>query len=69
MTSYVYLNLNQTDVLSASFDISNDLTINAYLNIFKTLFVCLLLGVGAFLFTRDANYVIIGPVLVMIEKI
>jgi hypothetical protein len=31
--------------------------------------VCLVLGIGSFLFKKDANDVIIQPVLIMIEKI
>jgi hypothetical protein len=41
----------------------------AILSLFRTLFVCLVLGIGSLLFKKDANDVIIQPVLIMIEKI
>lgn len=39
----------------AVFDIRATNKLIALLSIFRTLFVCIALGVGAYLFTRDAN--------------
>lgn len=39
------------------------------LSLGRTVFVCLILAIGSSLFRQDANHVIIGPILVMIEKI
>ena len=57
------------DYLIAIFDIRKSSRLIAGLSLGRTLFVCIILGMGAFCFTTDANKVIIGPVLRMIDKI
>ena len=39
------------------------------LSLGRTIFVCVILALGSVLFKKDATDVIIGPVLIMIEKI
>jgi len=51
------------------FDSRANTRLIAILSFIRTLFVCLVLGIGSFLFKKDANDVIIQPVLIMIEKI
>lgn len=60
---------NASDILIAVFDTRASSRLIATLSFLKTLFVCLALAVGASLFSHDANTVIIGPVMRMIEKI
>jgi hypothetical protein len=51
------------------FDTRANTRLIALLSFLRTLFVCIALEIGATLFSRDANKVIIGPVMRMIEKI
>jgi hypothetical protein len=51
------------------FDSRANTRLIAILSLLRTLFVCLVLGIGSLLFKKDANDVIIQPVLIMIEKI
>ena len=51
------------------FDSRANTRLIAGLSLGRTFFVCLVLAIGSILFRKDANQVIIGPVLIMIEKI
>mmetsp|Transcript_33782 Transcript_33782/g.40808 ORF Transcript_33782/g.40808 Transcript_33782/m.40808 type:complete len:903 (+) Transcript_33782:122-2830(+) len=53
----------------AKFDTSDSSEWQAILNILKTLFVCIVLGLGAWLFNRDANNLVIYPLERMIDKV
>mmetsp|Transcript_38360 Transcript_38360/g.46273 ORF Transcript_38360/g.46273 Transcript_38360/m.46273 type:complete len:879 (+) Transcript_38360:388-3024(+) len=45
----------------AFFDLTHESRWQAILNLFKTVFVCLVLGFGAMMFNRDANILVLGP--------
>jgi hypothetical protein len=60
---------NQTNYLAAVFNSRSSLQLLSGLSICRTLFVCLILALGSVFFRKDASDVIIGPVLMMIEKI
>jgi hypothetical protein len=51
------------------FDSRANTRLIAGLSLARTFFVCLVLAIGSYLFRKDANQVIIGPVLNMVEKI
>lgn len=51
------------------FDSRANIRLIAGLSLARTFFVCLVLAIGSYLFRKDANQVIIGPVLNMVEKI
>ena len=53
----------------AVFDTRSNSRLLAWLSLGRTLFVCFILTVGSILFRKDASDVIIGHLLVMIEKI
>ena len=60
---------NQTNYLVAVFDSRSNSRLLAGLSLGRTFFVCVILTLGSILFRKDASDVIIGPLLVMIEKI
>jgi len=60
---------NNTNYLVAVFDSRSSTRLIAGLSLGRTVFVCLILALGSMLFIKDASDVIIGPVLIMIEKI
>ena len=60
---------NQTNYLVAIFDSRATSRLIAGLSLGRTFFVCIILTLGSILFRKDASDVIIGPLLVMIEKI
>ena len=60
---------NQTSYLVAVFDSRSNSRLLAGLSLGRTFFVCVILTLGSILFRKDASDVIIGPLLVMIEKI
>ena len=60
---------NQTNYLVAVFDSRSNSRLIAGLSLGRTLFVCVILTLGSVLFRKDASDVIIGPLLIMIEKI
>ena len=41
----------------------------AGLNVLRTLFVCLVLGMGALLFSKDANNLVLKPIERMMKKV
>lgn len=61
--------LNYTNDVLAVFDSRPSTRLIAGLSLARTFFVCLILAIGSVFFRGDANDVIIGPVLIMIEKI
>ena len=60
---------NQTNYLVAVFDSRSNTRLISGLSLGRTIFVCIILALGSVLFRKDATDVIIGPVLIMIEKI
>jgi len=46
----------------ARFDITELSELEAVLNIMRTIFVCIILGFGALLFSRDANKLVLAPI-------
>ena len=50
-------------------DTRYDSKLASILNIFKTLFICLVLTLGALYFTKDAEVLVINPIEKMIEKV
>ena len=60
---------NQTNYLVAVFDSRSNSRLIAGLSLGRTMFVCFILTMGSILFRKDASDVIIGPLLIMIEKI
>lgn len=53
----------------AVFDISSDSRLTALLSICRTIFVCIVLSLGAIYLTKDANTLVIEPIEKMIEKV
>ena len=51
------------------FDIRYDARLTSLLNIFKTLFICVILTLGALYFTKDSEDLVIKPIEKMIEKV
>merc|ERR1719183_1388244 len=51
------------------FDRRDGTKFEALLNVFQTLFVCLLLGVGSMTFSNDANKLVLTPIERMIANI
>ena len=66
-----YLNTNQPANLTymAVVSVKWTNTKSAYFGIAKTIFVCLVLTVGALLFSKDANEYALRPIERMIEKV
>lgn len=50
-------------------DITNDYTLNAILSIIRTIFVSIVLGAGAMLFSKDVEDFIVSPIEKMLEKV
>ena len=42
---------------------------NAYISVCRTIFICILLSVGALFFSRDAEKLVLNPIERMIEKV
>lgn len=55
--------------MEASFDLRDEIRLDAGLNIAKTIFVCIVLTLGALFFTRDANDLVIIPIEKMIDMV
>ena len=53
----------------AIFDIRYDSKLTSLLNIFKTLFICIVLTLGALYFTKDAEDLVIKPIEKIIERV
>jgi class 3 adenylate cyclase len=51
------------------FDIRYDTKLTSLLNIFKTIFICMILTFGALYFTKDSEELVIKPIEKMIEKV
>jgi hypothetical protein len=58
-----------TDQYLAVFDLRPDTWMDALLGILQTIFVCIMLTIGTFLFTKDATDLVIDPVEQMMEKV
>ena len=60
----------QYDKLSfAFFDVSKVYKLQSVLNIAKTIFVCIVLLLGALLFSKDANVLVLRPIERMVLKV
>jgi nitrate/nitrite-specific signal transduction histidine kinase len=57
------------DNLMAIFDLREDTKLEAGLNIAKTVFVCIVLTLGAMIFTNDANELVLIPIERMVERV
>ncbi|OMJ77735.1 hypothetical protein SteCoe_22604 [Stentor coeruleus] len=51
------------------FDLRYDSKLISLLNIFKTLFICVVLTLGALFFTKDAENLVIKPIEIMLAKV
>ncbi|OMJ82155.1 hypothetical protein SteCoe_17232 [Stentor coeruleus] len=51
------------------FDLRYDSKLISFLNIFKTLFICVVLTLGALFFTKDAEELVIKPIETMLAKV
>jgi len=51
------------------FDIRSKSQLQAMLNVFQTIFICLILGCGSMLFSRDANVLVLAPLEAMFNKV
>jgi hypothetical protein len=50
-------------------DLTEDTKLEAGLNIAKTVFVCIVLALGAIYFNKDANELVLIPIERMIDKV
>lgn len=53
----------------AVFDISSDFNLNSYLNIGRTVFVCIILSASAIFFSKDATELVLDPIENMLKKV
>lgn len=53
----------------AEFDISKDFNLNSYLNIGRTVFVCIILSASAIFFSKDASELVLDPIENMLKKV
>eukprot|EP00830_Metopus_es_P012612 TRINITY_DN2836_c0_g1_i1.p1 TRINITY_DN2836_c0_g1~~TRINITY_DN2836_c0_g1_i1.p1 ORF type:complete len:601 (-),score=131.34 TRINITY_DN2836_c0_g1_i1:1153-2955(-) len=53
----------------AVFDLRTDTQMDALLGILQTIFVCLMLAIGGFFFTKDATDLVVAPIEQMMRKI
>eukprot|EP00241_Pyramimonas_parkeae_P004274 CAMPEP_0114238114 /NCGR_PEP_ID=MMETSP0058-20121206/7752_1 /TAXON_ID=36894 /ORGANISM="Pyramimonas parkeae, CCMP726" /LENGTH=849 /DNA_ID=CAMNT_0001350203 /DNA_START=611 /DNA_END=3157 /DNA_ORIENTATION=- len=53
----------------AKFDVREASVLQAVLNILRTVFICLILGLGALFFSRDANNLVLMPIERMMKKV
>merc|ERR1719399_1045557 len=51
------------------FDMRGTVELSSWLNVAQTLFICLLLGVGAMTFSNDANKLVLTPIERMMTKL
>lgn len=49
------------------YNIQDESRLIATLNIFRTIFICIVLGMGAMLFSKDANELVLGPIEKMVK--
>ena len=54
---------------SAYYNNKSEAKANAYINIGRTIFICILLTIGALFFSRDAEILVLNPIERMIEKV
>jgi hypothetical protein len=59
----------ESDGVTACFDLRADTRLEAGLNIAKTVFVCIVLALGAIFFTKDANDLVLIPIERMIDRV
>eukprot|EP01022_Parablepharisma_sp_SALTPOND_P028235 TRINITY_DN6_c0_g1_i2.p3 TRINITY_DN6_c0_g1~~TRINITY_DN6_c0_g1_i2.p3 ORF type:complete len:725 (-),score=113.15 TRINITY_DN6_c0_g1_i2:12502-14676(-) len=57
------------DYYVAAFDLRADTRMEALFGILQTIFVCIMLTIGAFMFTKDATDLVIGPIEEMMGKV
>ena len=50
-------------------DISIDYELNAILSILRTIFVSVIMGAGAMLFSKDVEDLVVSPIEKMLEKV
>eukprot|EP01022_Parablepharisma_sp_SALTPOND_P023258 TRINITY_DN4865_c0_g1_i1.p1 TRINITY_DN4865_c0_g1~~TRINITY_DN4865_c0_g1_i1.p1 ORF type:complete len:1061 (-),score=72.97 TRINITY_DN4865_c0_g1_i1:835-4017(-) len=62
-------NSSLTDYYISVFDMRADTHLDALLGILQMIFVCIMLAVGAFLFTKDATEFVIEPIEQMMTKV
>jgi hypothetical protein len=62
-------NYNTNLTYVAIFDIRSSVKLDALLSILQTIFVCIVLTIGAVIFTKDANDLVIGPIEQMMIKV
>lgn len=62
-------NDNLTYYYVAIFDLRSNTHLEAILSISQTFFVCIVLTIGAIIFTKDANDLVIGPIEQMMVKV
>eukprot|EP00831_Metopus_contortus_P005409 TRINITY_DN12048_c0_g2_i4.p2 TRINITY_DN12048_c0_g2~~TRINITY_DN12048_c0_g2_i4.p2 ORF type:complete len:150 (-),score=47.88 TRINITY_DN12048_c0_g2_i4:3-452(-) len=78
--NYIDLRITEKEIVSptdsafeetyiAVFDLREDTQMDALLGIISTIFVCVMLTIGAFMFTKDATDLVIGPIEQMMEKV
>lgn len=53
----------------AIFDMRSSVQLDSMLSIIQTIFVCIVLTIGAIIFTKDANDLVIGPIEQMMIKV
>jgi len=58
-----------TIVTLARFDMQDESRLQALLNIFRTIFICIVLGAGAMAFSKDANELVLAPIEKMVKYV
>lgn len=53
----------------ADFDVSKDFNLNSYLNLGRTVFVCVILSASAIFFSKDATDLVLDPIENMLKKV
>ena len=66
---YAYTNDESTCISMVYFDTQWESQLQAILNIMRTLFICIILLVGAMSFSKDANQLVLIPIERMIKKV
>ena len=66
---YAYSNDDSTCISRVYFDTKWESQLQAVLNIMRTLFICIILLVGAMSFSKDANQLVLIPIERMIKKV
>lgn len=53
----------------AVYSIKNQINLESTINILRTLFICIVLSIASFYFTKDAQELVLDPLERMIEKV